>query len=121
MFLGILLVLRFHETPESINIIRHNIISLLVNLDVIERICIVRSEATIENLLLHNSFLSSILIISSCVRNRLRFPVTITSGVKFFNVIDTNALNEIEWRLRLVVIGISIRQSACPGSTRLLR
>lgn len=86
----------------------------------IERVCIVRSEGTLEVVALHNSLLSTILVVSSCVRNGLRFPVTIDSGVKLFRAIDASALNEIEWRLRLVVIRISIRQSACTSSPRLL-
>ena len=119
MLLGYLLVLWFHETPESKNIIWYNIISLLVNLDLVECICIIGTESAVEVVLLHNSLLSTILVISSRVRNRLRFPMTISSGVNScYSIAFT--LSKIIWRLRLVVIGIIICQSARANTRSLI-
>ena len=108
MLLRYLLVLRFHETAESINVVWHDIIRLLVNLNLVDSVCIIRSECPIKVVRLHDMLLCPILVIPSGVRDRLRFPVPICSGIKLFDSMNAIALDKVKWCCRLVIIRIVI-------------
>lgn len=108
MFLRYLLVLRFHETPESINIIWYDIIRLLVNLNLVNSVSIIGSKCAIKVVRLHDMLLCPILVIPRRVRDRLRFPVSISSGIKLFDSVNAIALDKVKWCRRLVIIRIVI-------------